>query len=233
MLERQQAQLVIGLQELYGRTLTGQGWVGPALPASGSGHPLTHDILERLGALQSDGRGELEGFAEDLNALQQRLIDDGASFTQRQDSGDSDSEHGQTPTSFLELSSPKPPFSNAPFSLTQLPPTPPMQTPYPRSELPSFSNALNTSVPQTQRSQFITRTSMNPAALQNQTWATPMTYEGNMDLTQQLEMPTVCQGIAGDFNRQLMAMSTVSPRVAALEWNEDDFSAFLNPTIIA
>lgn len=233
MLERQQAQLVVGLQDLYRRTLTRQGWVGPALQASGSGHPLTHDILEGLGALQSDGHGELEGFVEDLNALQQRLIDDGAGFTQRQDSGDSDSEHGQTPTSFLELPPPKPPFPNAPFSLTQLPPTPPMQTPYPRSELSSFSNPLNTSGPQPQRSQSITRTSMNPAALQNQTWATPIIYEENMNFTQQLEMPTACQGIAGDFNRQLMAMSTVSPRVAALEWNEDDFSAFLNPTIIA
>lgn len=51
-----------------------------------------------------------------------------------------------------------------------------------------------------------------------------------MDFAQQVGLPTMYQGIAGDFNRHLMAMNTMSPRVAIPDWNEEDFSAFLNPT---
>ncbi|KAL6718993.1 Fluconazole resistance protein 1 [Lecanora helva] len=54
MLERQQAQLIAGLQELYRRTQTGEGWTAPTLEPSHYGQPLTHKILEGLGLLRAE-----------------------------------------------------------------------------------------------------------------------------------------------------------------------------------
>ncbi len=233
LLEQQQAQLVHGLQELYRRTQTGQGWLGTPLPDSEGGHPLTHDILERLGAFKSDGRGERESFEEDVNILQQMLIEDGSGFLQRQESADSDSERGQTPTPYLELPSLEPSCFNDPFSSTQLLPTPPMERADPRSDYTSSTTPMTSPISPTQKTQVDTRTSMDLAALQAQDWVTPIIYEENMDLIQQLEVPTMRQDISGDYPRQLMTMNAINPRMAAPEWNEDDFSAFLNPTIMA
>ena len=233
LLEQQQAQLVHALQELYRRTLTGQGWAGSPLQDSPSGHPLTHDILERLGALRSDGGAEVDGFEEDVNVLHQRLTEGGSSFTQPQESTDSDSEQGQTPTTFFELPPLKPLFYHDPFSSTQLPPTPPVQSPYPPSDRSVLITPVNTSVPQTRRTRTDIRTSLNPMALQSQSWATPIIFEENTHLAQQFEAPTMCPRMSGAFTPQPMPMNTMGSRVAAAEWNEDDFSAFLNPTIIA
>lgn len=233
LLEQQQAQLVHGLQELYRRTQTGQGWLGTPLPGSEGGHPLTHDILERLGAFKSDRRGERESFEEDVNILQQMLIEDGSGFLQQQESADSDSEHGQTPVPFLDLPSLTPSSFNNPFSFSQLLPTPPMESADLRSNCTSLTNPPTSPISPTETTQVDTRTSMDLAALRGQDWATPIIYEENMDLFQQLEVPTMCQDISGDYPRQLMTMNTINPRMAASEWNEDDFSAFLNPTIMA
>ena len=54
MLERQHAQLIAGLQELYRRTQNGGGWTGPRLEVENLNQPLTHKILEALGVLQPD-----------------------------------------------------------------------------------------------------------------------------------------------------------------------------------
>ena len=62
MLENQQAQLVVGLQELYKRTQNGQGWTGAPLRETSQGLPLTHDILERLGALKQEGHNTTDVF---------------------------------------------------------------------------------------------------------------------------------------------------------------------------
>src|SRR4051812_12755070 len=88
MLEQQQAQLVTGLQELYRRTLDREGWPGCPLKETPNGHPLTHDILERLGALKQEGQSMEEPFEDDIGLLQQRLIANGAGLMQRQDSSD-------------------------------------------------------------------------------------------------------------------------------------------------
>merc|ERR1712029_1246389 len=48
MLEQQQSQLVAGLRELYSKLRDGQPWPGAPLREAHGGHPLTHDILERL-----------------------------------------------------------------------------------------------------------------------------------------------------------------------------------------
>ena len=94
MLEQQQGQLVAGLQEMYRRLQTAQGWNGPDLPEA-TGHPLTHDILAALDLLESkhDDSGEFETFEEDFDTLQSKLVASGASFTQRRGSFSSDSEH--------------------------------------------------------------------------------------------------------------------------------------------
>lgn len=60
MLERQHAQLIAGLQELYRRTQTGDGRIGPRLEVEDHNQPLTHKILESLGVLQSDDWEETE-----------------------------------------------------------------------------------------------------------------------------------------------------------------------------
>ncbi|KAI9860124.1 MAG: hypothetical protein M1830_006237, partial [Pleopsidium flavum] len=73
--------------------------------------------------------------------------------------------------------------------------------------------------------------SMNPAVLHRQTWPpSSETHAENMDFIQQIELPNMYQGIPGDFNRQLVAMTTMNPMVTVPEWNEEDFSSFLNPT---
>ena len=86
MLEQQQTQLVAGLRELYSRLQNGQGWPGQPLREAQGGHPLTHDILERLDLLHSsEGGGHYEGFEEDCNRMQQKLLERGAPYTRRRE----------------------------------------------------------------------------------------------------------------------------------------------------
>lgn len=128
MLEQQQMQLVNGLQELYARIISSRGWEGAPLQNSSNGHPLTHDILERLDALRIDGHVDSARFEEDPEVLQKRLISEGALSMQRQESMDSDSAHDQV--SLREDTSPKPFFTDTfpPLNI-QFPPTPPVHSP--------------------------------------------------------------------------------------------------------
>ena len=54
MLERQQDQLIAGLQDLYRRTQTGEAWPTAPLELNSHGQPLTHKILEGLGVLRTE-----------------------------------------------------------------------------------------------------------------------------------------------------------------------------------
>ncbi|KAB8218897.1 hypothetical protein BDV33DRAFT_174655 [Aspergillus novoparasiticus] len=56
MMEEHQSQMVDGLQELYRRSVDGEGWPGPLLAKrpEAEGQPLTHDLLVRLGVLDQD-----------------------------------------------------------------------------------------------------------------------------------------------------------------------------------
>ncbi|KAK5077451.1 Fluconazole resistance protein 1 [Exophiala xenobiotica] len=131
MLESQQAQLIAGLRELYRRIQNGQGWVGEPLKERAGGTPLTHDILEALGALKQGGhisRGSLE---ENQKALQQELLANGVGFMQRETLFDTDSETDQ-PSQYGQLTHKAPSFAN-PFQVTLFPPTPPKLSPYPSS----------------------------------------------------------------------------------------------------
>lgn len=72
MLEQQQTQLVNGLRELYQRALDSDNWVGMPLKRAPNGFPLTHDILERMGALKIDASDDYEPFEDDFEALQRK-----------------------------------------------------------------------------------------------------------------------------------------------------------------
>lgn len=65
LLERQQAQLVAGIQELYSRMRKASVWDGGPLKHRGA-TPLTGDILAALDLLQpkNDGSGEMESFED-------------------------------------------------------------------------------------------------------------------------------------------------------------------------
>lgn len=94
MLEQQQIWLVNGLQELYRRAQEGEGWSGEPLKAESNGHPLTHDLLTRLGALDH-GKGEI--FEDNVEQMQQRLWQQNAGLMQRQESSDGSSDIAHSP----------------------------------------------------------------------------------------------------------------------------------------
>ncbi|KAL2836661.1 hypothetical protein BJY01DRAFT_53385 [Aspergillus pseudoustus] len=115
MLEQQQTWLVNGLQELYRRLLDGESWQGEPLKCEPNGHPLTHDLLTQLGALDSSKH---ERFEESADALQSELWKHSAGHMQRQDSSDTSSESAHSPIM-------PPQFASDPFSTrTTLPQTP-------------------------------------------------------------------------------------------------------------
>lgn len=131
MLEHQQLQLVSGLQELYRRLQKGEGWTGPPLKETPRGSPLTHDILDRLGALQQDNSTGSEEFHEDFNVMQNMLLSRGASFMQRESSFDACSDLDQSsPLTEVSSSHFKPPKFANPFA-NHFPPTPPVASPHP------------------------------------------------------------------------------------------------------
>ncbi|OKL63016.1 hypothetical protein UA08_02048 [Talaromyces atroroseus] len=94
MLEQQQVWLVNGLQELYRRAQEGEGWTGEPLKAESNGHPLTHDLLTRLGALDHT-KGEQ--FEENVESMQQKLWQQNPGYMQRQESSDGSSDTAQSP----------------------------------------------------------------------------------------------------------------------------------------
>ena len=53
--------------------MSGEVWPGSPLRESCHGHPLTHDILERLGALRPENYRGREQFRENLNQIEQEL----------------------------------------------------------------------------------------------------------------------------------------------------------------
>lgn len=174
MLEQQQAQLVAALRELYQRLQTGRSWPGPPLQEAQGGHPLTHDILERLDLLHSagDGSSNYEGFKEDCSRLQRRLLNNGAVYMCRRASISSNSEHGfASSTSSLETpASQLLRFSN---SFVQdvappTPPTPPTQSPLQRQ--PHLASAVQ-AFPQFMRPSII-QTDLNPANVMRSQWVT-------------------------------------------------------------
>ncbi|KAH2978234.1 hypothetical protein KXW58_004937 [Aspergillus fumigatus] len=126
MLEQQQAWLVYGLQELYRRSSEGECWSGEPLKCEANGHPLTHDLLMRLGALdQTKG----ERFEENTEVMQQALWKQYAGHMQWQDSLDgTDSVQAPNTTSRFTDASPQ----------NQLSPTRPNHNPVSHIQAPTI-----------------------------------------------------------------------------------------------
>ena len=184
MLEQQQQQLVNGLQELYDIVISNRGWKGSLLNDSTNGRPLTHDLLERVGALKLDSNVEAERFEEDLDLLRQKVaLDEGGSPPNvSTDSG------FQSQTAFPECSSPRH-VSNDLFPIfTSFPPTPPLQNSAEQASvnLVHSSDRVNPAL------------SLDPSKLHSsrQSWAPPQpsTYDENLDFIR-FEMPPDFTGL--------------------------------------
>jgi hypothetical protein len=237
MLEQQQAQLVAGLQESYRLMQAGNCWPGSPLKPSSNGHPLTHDILERLGALNQEGQLGDEHFEEDLSVVQKRLIANGAGYMQRQDSSDGGSDSDHSPT-----------FPSKPMSTDSLsanfPPTPPSHSPYmPSQQMPTQFKvqAAQTHQHQQQRQGFgsisgepnanpifFQRQMQPPCGLESQ----GSSFDDNMDFIRQFENPM--NGF--DFHRTVhpTSLNRMNPSLSQSWMEDDDFTSFMNsnPTLI-
>lgn len=149
MIQQQQIWLVHGLRELYRRTTEGEGWPGECLKTEPNGHPLTHDILTRLGALD---RTKGERFEDSPDAMQQELC---RKSIWRQESSDG-AESSQSPVARSGF------FSDA-FTQTQtLPPPPPT---YPKITAPVKQEPM-ASNPQFMHKGLPMQGIVNPLALQ-------------------------------------------------------------------
>ena len=218
MLENQQSQLVSGLQELYRRTQNGQGWIGSSLKETNNGAPLTHDILERLGALKQDTHDSTEPFEEDLNLMQQRLIANGAGFVARDNMSDTSSEIDQSPM-FEQMPS-KSSFFSESFSFTQLPPTPPNSSPYPRT-----ARTVPASKSQAARhSSASAGMSWNPAV---------NGFDDNMTFLTKFDPSLEFNALPPQMFQNAMSMNGMNPTLPMKDWGEEeDFQRFFNPTLL-
>ena len=232
MLEQQQSQLVAGLRELYTRLQQGQGWPGAPLREAQGGHPLTHDILERLDLLHapSDSGSHYEGFEDDCNRMQQKLLEKGAPFTRRRGSVSSDSEHDHTSSQSSYGGTPTTktvPFTD-PFARHNAPPTPPMNSPFPRQsqivspvkqEAPPLSNYLNTGA-------------LDPTTLSRSNW-----QSDNMIMDETLDFGKAIYGFDnyGNFDQTAMMLDPIVVNDPAMpDWNAPndlDFSTFVHSQV--
>ncbi|EIT83381.1 hypothetical protein AO1008_03711 [Aspergillus oryzae 100-8] len=125
MLEQQQAWLVHGLKELYRRTIEAEGWPGDSLKPERNGHPLTHDLLTRLGALDNT---KDERFEENQEVIAQELWRHDLQLREFSD-GSSDSAHSPVASSrFPSDASPSSHQTMAPTPSTYSPSTRPAPT---------------------------------------------------------------------------------------------------------
>jgi len=205
MLEQQQSQLVAGIREMYRRLQNGDDWPGAPLQDY-EGYPLTHDILERLDVLHMTGENPIksEGFEDDFNRLQERLLEGGAGYVHhhhRAGSVSSDSEPG---------------LSHADS---------PRDTPTSRS-LSSFSESLNRKKrdsPDPQR-----RPQSNRIAVPNKRrhFAPPEIHHTDADSLQLWQEPWVMQSPEVDnLDASLFSASSASPYDATL-------SGLYNPLLV-
>jgi len=229
MLEQQQTQLVAGLRELYGRLQKGESWPGQPLRES-SGHPLTHDILERLDLLHPSGEhsGNYEGFEEDCGRMQQKLLERGAPFTRRRRSVSSESDHGHASSNSSSGGTPTTrsfAFDN-PFARHNAPPTPPVTSPFPRQ-----SQIIS---PVKQESPMVSPTFMNTDALDPSALSQTAWMNDSMMMDEPMDFKPMCgfENFTGyDPMMDTLALNPNDPMMP--DWNSNtelDFNSFLqNP----
>jgi hypothetical protein len=226
MLEQQQAQLVAGLRELYARMQNGQGWPGQPLPTSHGGHPLTHDILERLDVLhlQTEGGQYYEGFEEDCGRMQQKLLEQGARLTHRRGSISSNSDHDHTSS---PSSNGDPPTSRPlnripdPFALNNAPPTPPQLSPFPTQAQIAKTEPLSPQI-------FMNAGVLDPSALDRSSWIQETIMTDDMDSS--------LFNTYGTYNYPTAMistdpMNTAGPMLAGWSDPEFEFSNLMGPPV--
>jgi hypothetical protein len=234
MLEQQQAQLVAGLRELYTRLQTGQGWPGQPLRDAQGGHPLTHDILDRLDLLHgsNENGGNYEGFEEDCSRIQHKLLERGAPLSRRRGSVSSDSEHGHTspPSSYSGTPTTRQfPFID-PFARNNAPPTPPMNSPFPRQS--------QVTAPAKQDSPMVSSTFMQTGALDPSALSRAWMNDSSMMMEEPMDFSKPMTGFENNFNTydQIMMVDPIymdqnDPMMP--DWNNTndlDFNNFIqNP----
>lgn len=213
MIQQQQIWLVHGLRELYRRTTEGEGWPGECLKTGPNGHPLTHDLLTRLGALD---RTKGERFEDSPDTMQQGLC---RKSMWRQESSDG-AESSLSPVARSGF------FSDA-FSQTQtLPPTPPAYptTTAPVKEEPMASN------PQFTHKGLLMQGIVDPRALQGGQQCSSgrlgsfddmgmMMMITNFDYTNVSFDEPMSSPI---YNRQ-MSLDSVGNDYASVEWESDGY----------
>jgi len=233
MLEQQQAQLVTGLRELYKRLQTGERWPGSPLKESHGGHPLTHDILERLDLLHSapDAPIKHEGFDDDLSQLQARCLrENGSPPLRRKRSLSEESEPGLTSSesshsmSSPHMSSPrsKKSFVDS-FSQQSTPPTPNMDRSFVHTTTPVKSQQY--SVPPASHGNDI-----NPMHLlqMQQQWMMPQQSsleQMDVDFSVYTSPLSYDPQIYGAFSTQ------ASDPMGSMMWN-DPFNDFISPNAV-
>jgi hypothetical protein len=229
MLEQQQAWLVHGLQELYRRANGGEGWPGEPLKTEPNGHPLTHDLLTRLGALdQSKG----EHFEENTEAMQQELWRQNAGCMQRQESSDGSSDTAHSP---IVNTDPSSRFADA-VARHQLPPTPPNYSPSARAQ-PLSIKSEPTTMSQLSNPAYTAALSsvqgvVDPVALQGPQWPqSTFSPFDEMDLMNTADYTTLSfddqtQTTSSPLFSRQMPMNCL-PSTAFFDPN-DDFNQFLN-----
>ncbi|KAF2175621.1 hypothetical protein K469DRAFT_723904 [Zopfia rhizophila CBS 207.26] len=231
MLEQQQAQLVAGLRELYSRLQNGQGWPGQPLREAQGGHPLTHDILERLDLLHpTSDSSNYEGFEEDCSRMQQKLLERGATYTHRRGSVSSDSEHGHTSSSSSYSGTPTTkslPFTD-PFARNNAPPTPPMNSPFPRQS--QITPTIKQEAPLVSQT-FMHTGALDPSALTRSAWpGEPMMMDDTMDYKFMSSFDSFNNLDPGAMILDPCVINPAGPMMP--DWNDPsdlDFNSFISP----
>lgn len=229
MLEQQQSQLVAGLRELYRRLQDGENWPGKPLKNSNGGHPLTHDILERLDLLHSTSDTPIkhEGFEDDLSVLQQRcLVENGSPQMRRRKSISEESEPGLTSADSMASPTRSVGFAD-PFSQKQLPPTPPMQdSPYLRaSQISVQTKSQPSAVPM-----YPQNRGFNPVAvevLQRQMW---QSQQLPMDQSMDIDMFSPYSTTMAFDNSIFNQYAPQGPDPMSMNWA--DLNDFINPNAV-
>ena len=208
MLEQQQNQLVNGLQELYALVISRASWKGAPLKESANGHPLTPDILDRLGVLKLDWNVGAEAFDENLSVLRQKLTTEtntGMPPHRRSPSSDD-----QSHVSFPEVASPRHYFGDSFHTLRQFPPTPPMQSPNEEQRYPSS--------PVDCPNQLDVRTGLDPSVLQSH--PLPMGHQQSTMYDESLDFLNF--DLPPNFDPSNPLHESISPDLSMSPWLHDD-----------
>ena len=209
MLEQQQQQLVNGLQELYAMVISNRGWEGSPLKESIDGHHLTHDILERLGALNIDSNLEHEGFEEDLDALRQKLS---PKRIESPRNGSLDSEY-QHPGQIHDATPPQHYFNDSFSSIAQFPPPPPVQNTPKRGQ--ASMNYIDAASHLSSETGLDSSTSHPPRPV----WAQPpAVYDHNLDFLR--------FNPSSNFDALDAIQERVSPCLPISPWLDDELGPF-------